>query len=180
MFSYDDELSYGQVVYLKTGLNLEILDQHNIVDDGYNRLYTYDDCILNNLIKNLQYSNFKKVLRITVNETMTIGIEESVFRNHSNKLEQEVLRLTCNAPDTSLQTTFTMANRNRTKQAGFDTDSGLYSPIFFDLEFPISTIVNKVPSTLFSKLLLELQNRKFMKSIFKFSRLPFLMDSLLL
>lgn len=179
-FRYDDELSYGQVVYLKTGLNLEILDQNNIFDDGYNTLYTYDDCILNNLIKNVQDSNFRKLLRITVNETITIGIEESVFRNYSTKLEQELLKQTCDAPGTSLQTSFTTANRNRTMQAGFDTEFGLYSPIFFDVEFPISTIVNQVHSTIFLKLLLELLNRKVTKSILKFLRLHFLMDSMLL
>lgn len=120
-------------------MNLEILNQNRIFEDGYNDYYFYDDCVLDKVSKNY---HIKDILKAEEKKMISKGMDESTFGNVSNLLENLKNFGYCNDPNLKLQTAFTLTSLD---VFNFIWIGSWFSPTFsFNLEFPSLILVKEV------------------------------------
>ena len=132
--------NFGVVRYSSHLLNLDILNQNRIFEDGYNDYYSYDDCILDEVSKNYL---IKDILKSEEKKMISKGMDESMFGNVSNLLENLKNFGYCKDPNLKLQTTFIQV----TSLDIFNTAwiGPRFLPTFsFNLEFPSFIMVKEV------------------------------------
>ena len=131
--------NFGVVRYSSHLLNLDILNQNRIFEDGYNDYYSYDDCILDKVSKNY---HIKDILKSEEKKMISKGMDESTFGNVSNLLENLKNFGYCNDPNLKLQTTFTLTSLDVFNTVWIGS---WFSPSFsFNLEFPSFILVKEV------------------------------------
>ena len=118
--------------------NLDTLNQKRIFEDGYTDYYSYDDCVLDKVEKNY---HIKDILKSEEKKMISKGMDESMFGNVLNLLENLKNFGYCNDPNLKLQATFTITSLDlRPVYLG-----PWFLPTFsFNLEFPSSTLVKEV------------------------------------
>ena len=138
--SYIFRNNFGFVTSSSHLFNLDILNEEQIIEDGYSEFYTYDDCILDNVAKNYHDHDIKDILKSKENKMITKGINESYFQDFTNQFKNMKNRDACNDPNLKLQTTFTLTHLNIDR----NTWIGYKSYFLFGLEFPRSTLLKEV------------------------------------
>ena len=130
------------MAYSSNSFNLEILNQKNIFEDGYDELHSYDDCILNTLAKTHHDTYIREILKAHEQKRITNSVEETVLRNLSNLLEYATESGMCKAPNLKLQVGFKMTSQNLITASPFE--KGYKFPLKVGLEFPRSMVVKEV------------------------------------
>ena len=115
------------------------MNQKKVFDDGYDENHSYDDCILDKVAMN---HYLKDILKSEENKTFFKGIDESMFKNVSNLLENIRKLGDCNTPNLKLKTNFIFTVQEHLDLA-FIVRGGT-STFKFDLEFPQTAIVKEV------------------------------------
>ena len=118
--------------------NLDTLNQKRIFEDGYTDYYSYDDCVLDKVEKDY---HIRDILKSEEKKMISKGMDESMFGNVLNLLENFKNFGYCNDPNVKLQATFTLTSLDFWPV--YFGPWGL--PTFsFNLEFPSSTLVKEV------------------------------------
>ena len=120
--------------------NLDTLNQKRIFEDGYTDYYSYDDCVLDKVEKNY---DIKDILKSEEKKMISKGMDESMFGNVLNLLENLKNFGYCNDPNLKLQATFTLTSLDVVNEVWIE--SWEVGPTFsFNLEFPSSILVKEV------------------------------------
>ena len=119
--------------------NLDTLNQKRIFEDGYTDYYSYDDCILDKIEKDY---HIRDILKSEEKKMISKGMDESMFGNVLNLLENLKNFGYCNDPNLKLQATFTLTSLDEKHTAWIGP--GFVTTFSFNLEFPSSTLVKEV------------------------------------
>ena len=134
---------FGFVRYSSHLFNLDTLNQKRIFEDGYADYYSYDDCVLDKIERNY---DIKDIIKSEEKKMISKGMDESMFGNVLNLLENFKNFGYCNDPNLKLQATFTQTTFTSLEDLFTVWISPwLVEPTFsFNLEFPSSTLVKEV------------------------------------
>ena len=148
---FSEGYRWGYVIPPLNSFNLEILNQKNIFEDGYDEFNSYDDCILNH-VANIQHdTNIKDILKPHKQKRITDTVEEPVLRHLSNLLEYTTLSGICKVPNLKLQVGFKLTSLDFGELSVFEKK--FKDRIVLGLEFPSASLVREVKYSYFQQTL---------------------------
>ena len=131
---------------------VEVLNQQHVFDDSYNEENTFDDCILDLVMKQIKNEKIKNFLKTKININISFTLDENVFEKLARIFENELYNKKCLIPSLRLDATFSIENINYFTVAMFYqnhqrwVNSTYHDHELFELnlEFPTSGVVNEV------------------------------------